>query len=180
RAQWLKSGSPWWGWTHWLLYATVVTFHIIVPIVFWTMLNKSNEDLENMSTLHSWTNASVHAVDGASAIFELVFNRHFLKPMHSLFVAGIMILYMLLTFVVHATEGIWVYPFLDWDQGPIAAAYYLGVAVALFIIYFVLLVLHNYRNKCLAGRCAKVNHDQPLESLHNQQHQQHDEEKGGS
>ncbi|KAI1311952.1 hypothetical protein EDD11_003232 [Mortierella claussenii] len=169
RAQWLKDRSPWWGWAHWLLYSTVVTFHIIVPIVFWTMLSKG---MEHMSTLGSWTNASVHAVDGVSAVFELVFNRHFLEPIHSLVVAGIMILYMLLTFVVRRTEGVWVYPFLDWNQGSIAAAYYLGIAVGLFLIFFVLLVLHKYRNKWLAGRCANVNHDQQLESLHNQHHQQ--------
>ncbi|KAF9353690.1 hypothetical protein BGX26_008553 [Mortierella sp. AD094] len=175
RAQWLKSGSPWWGYIHWLLYATIVTFHVIVPIVFWTMLANY---MKLPTGFGAWQNASVHAVDGVFAVFELIFNRHFLQPIHSFVVAGVMVSYMFLTFIYHKTSGIWVYPFLDWSQGPIAAAYYIGIAVGLFIIYFALLVLHKHRNKWLAGRCARVNHDHHLESI--EDHKNHDEEEAYS
>jgi len=170
RAQWLKNRSPWWGWLHWLLYSTVITYHIIVPIVYWTMLNVGG----SMTALGTWQNVSVHAVDGVFAIFELIFNRHFLQPIHSVVVAAVMVLYMLLTFVVRKTEGYWVYPFLNWDQGPICAAYYLGIAIGLFIIFFVLLILHKYRNRWLANRCAAVNADQQLEAYQPQQSTYHD------
>ncbi|KAF9286361.1 hypothetical protein BGZ68_003012 [Mortierella alpina] len=166
RAQWLKNRSPWWGWLHWLLYSTVITYHIIVPIVYWTMLNVAGK---NMSALATWQNVSVHAVDGVFAIFELIFNRHFLQPIHSVVVAAVMVLYMFLTFVVRRTEGKWVYPFLNWDQGAICAAYYLGIAIGLFIIFFVLLVLHKYRNRWFAKRCAAVNDEQQLEAYQPQQ-----------
>ncbi|KAK3819544.1 MAG: hypothetical protein J3Q66DRAFT_159532 [Benniella sp.] len=174
RAQWLKNRSPWWGRIHWLLYSTVVTFHFIVPVVFWTLL--SNGGIR--SALGNWQNISVHALDGAFAIFELVFNRHMLEPIHSFVVAGVMVLYMLLTFVVHATEDRWVYPFLDWDQGAICAAYYIGIAIGLFVVFFVLLFLHRFRNNRLAEMCARVNHDQYLESL--QHRDLPDIEKAGS
>ncbi|KAF8949491.1 hypothetical protein BGZ47_000032 [Haplosporangium gracile] len=160
RAAWLKSGSPWWGYTHWLLYSTVVTYHFIVPIVYWAMLNTR----PTMNALGHWQNYSVHAIDGVFALFELVFNRHFLQPRHSFVVAVVMILYMLLTFVVKKTKGEWVYPFLDWDQGPICAAYYLGMAVILFVIFFLLLVAHKLRNRSLARRCAVVNEGLELEA----------------
>ncbi|KAF9156702.1 hypothetical protein BG015_002497 [Linnemannia schmuckeri] len=160
RAAWLKSGSPWWGYMHWLLYSTVVTYHFIVPIVYWTMLNTQPV----MNALGHWQNYSVHAIDGVFALFELVFNRHFLQPRHSFVVAAVMILYMLLTFVVKKTKGEWVYPFLDWDQGPICAAYYLGMAVILFVIFFLLLVVHRFRNRWLARRCAVVNEGLELEA----------------
>ncbi|KAG0222747.1 hypothetical protein B0O80DRAFT_46439 [Mortierella sp. GBAus27b] len=174
RAQWLKNRSSWWGWVHWLLYSTVVTFHFIVPVVYWTLLNAG----KTFDTLGTWQNVSVHGLDGFCAVFELVFNRHTLEPIHSFVVAGVMLLYMLLTFVVHKTKGIWVYPFLDWNQGAICVAYYLGIAIGLFVVFFVLLVLHRYRNRKLVDRCARVNHDQPLESL---QHRDHpDEEKAGT
>ncbi|KAF8935595.1 hypothetical protein EDD21DRAFT_331470 [Dissophora ornata] len=175
RAQWLKNRSPWWGYGHWLLYSTVVTYHIVVPIVYWTMLSTG----AYMSTFASWRNASVHAVDGFCAVFELVFNRHELQPIHSIVVAGIMVMYMFLTFIIHKTKGIWVYSFLDWDQGAICAAYYLGIAIGLLIIFFVLLVLHKYRNRWLAGCCARVNHDLQLESFQTQDHQLQDVEKTG-
>ncbi|KAF9993103.1 hypothetical protein BGZ65_011427, partial [Modicella reniformis] len=61
--------------------------------------------------------------------------------------------------------GIWVYPFLNWDRGVICVAYYLGIGIGLFAIFFLLLALHRYRNRWLAERCARVNHDQYLESL---------------
>ncbi|KAG0272089.1 hypothetical protein BGZ95_012169, partial [Linnemannia exigua] len=160
RAHWLKTGSPWWGYLHWLLYSTVVTYHFIVPIVYWTMLNSG----ATMNALGHWQNYSVHAIDGVFALFELCFNRHFLQPIHSVVVAGVMLLYMLLTFVVKKTKGTWVYPFLDWDQGPICVAYYLGIAVGLFVIFFLLLALHRLRNRWLASRCAKVNKDLGLEA----------------
>ncbi|KAG0378221.1 hypothetical protein BGX24_004443 [Mortierella sp. AD032] len=160
RAHWLKTGSPWWGYLHWLLYSTVVTYHFIVPIVYWTMLSTGVP----MNALGHWQNYSVHAIDGVFALFELCFNRHFLQPIHSVVVAGVMLLYMFLTFVVKETKGTWVYPFLDWDQGPICVAYYLGIAVGLFVIFFLLLALHRLRNRWLAGRCAKVNKDLGLEA----------------
>lgn len=73
-------------------------------------------------------------------------------------------LYMFLTFVVKETTGTWVYPFLDWDQGVICVAYYLGIALGLFVIFFFLLAVHQLRNRWLAGRCAVVNRGMCLEA----------------
>ncbi|GJJ75550.1 hypothetical protein EMPS_07908 [Entomortierella parvispora] len=157
RAQWVKLGNPWWGRAHWLLYSTVATYSIVVPIVFWTLLTAG---MSSWSSLTWYQNLSVHALDGLfGAIVELTLNRHFLQPIHSVFVAVVMVFYMFLTFVVHKTQGLWVYPFLDWSQGPIAAAYYIGIAVGLFIIYFISLLIHKYRNKAFASRSIVVNGD---------------------
>ncbi|KAF9976920.1 hypothetical protein BGZ73_007537 [Actinomortierella ambigua] len=143
RAAWLNNRSPWWARLHQLLYSTIITFHFVVPIVFWTMLSMG---MNKMTTLEKWQNVSVHAVDGVIAVSELIFNRNFLVPRHSLFVAIVMLFYMFLTFVVYASDGTWVYPFLDWSKGPKVAASYVGIAVALFIIFFILMILHRMRN----------------------------------
>ncbi|KAG0328013.1 hypothetical protein BG004_002633 [Podila humilis] len=155
RARWINDkASNWFGYLHWLLYSTVITFHIVVPIVFWTLLTGG---VNPVTAAGRWTNYSVHLLDGILALSELIFNRHFLQPIHSFFVAGVMVFYMFLTFVVYKTQGTWVYPFLNWDQGAKAAIYYVGIAVGLFLIFFVLLIIHNYRNKWLSSRAAKVN-----------------------
>ncbi|KAF9190263.1 hypothetical protein BGZ51_008794 [Haplosporangium sp. Z 767] len=170
-------GSPWWGWLHWLLYTTVVTYHIVVPLVYWTMLNVGGSDA---TPIVIWQNVSVHALDGVFVIFELIFNRHFLQPVHSFVVTGVMILYMFLTFLAYADKGTWVYPFLNWSQGAICAAYYLGIAVGLLIIFFILLALHRLRNRLLARRCAVVNKNEPLEafqSSHQDQRDQRDQQE---
>ncbi|KAI8597190.1 hypothetical protein EDD21DRAFT_386081 [Dissophora ornata] len=157
RARWVKLGSPWWGYAHWLLYSTVVTYSVVVPIVFWTLLASG---IGSWTPLEYYQNISEHALDGVfGALVELTLNRHFLQPIHSVFVAFVMILYMLLTFIVHATQGDWVYPFLSWSQGPIAAAYYIGIAIGLFIIYFILFAIHKYRNNALANNSIKINGD---------------------
>ncbi|KAF9385992.1 hypothetical protein CPC16_007771 [Podila verticillata] len=154
RGDWINTkAGGWLGYLHWLLYSTVICFHIVVPIVFWTLLS----DGPIPTALGRWRNYSVHLLDGVLAISELVLNRHFLQPIHSLFVAGVMLFYMFLTFVVHKTQGTWVYPFLNWDQGPKAAIYYIGLCVGLFVVFFLLLLVHKYRNKWLANCAAKVN-----------------------
>ncbi|KAF9412086.1 hypothetical protein BGZ94_001147 [Podila epigama] len=163
RAQWIhRTGSGWLGYLHWLLYSTIITYHIIVPVVFWTLLSTGNPT----TAISRWQNYSVHLLDGVLAISELIFNRHFLQPIHSLIIAGIMLFYMFLTFIVHKTEGTWVYPFLDWNQGPKAAIYYIGICIGLFVVFFVLLFVHKYRNQWLQNRAAKVNPELAL------QHQQ--------
>ncbi|KAF9435916.1 hypothetical protein BGZ76_005240 [Entomortierella beljakovae] len=149
RAHWLKSGSPWLGYTHWLLYATVVTFSVIVPIVFWTLLA---DGMDEWTPLQIFQNVSEHALDGIfGAVVEVILNRHFLEPIHVIFVAFVMFLFMLWAFVTYAATA--------WDQGPIAAAYYFGVAAACLIFYFMLYFIHKYRNKWLAGSSIRINGD---------------------
>lgn len=136
-------------------------------------------------------------MDGVfGALGEVILSRHFLQPIHSFVVAGVMLLYMLMTFVVYASEGTWyatllalaislpvvffclliyffstpkltffylqliwnrVYPFLRWSQGPIAAAYYIGIAIGLFIVFFALYFIHNARNSFFKERSARMN-----------------------
>lgn len=62
-----------------------------------------------------------------------------------------------------------VYPFLDWNQGPVAAAYYLVIAVALFLVYFGLMFIHRYRNMLLISHSAKVNGGHEWESQESDQ-----------
>ncbi|KAG0234247.1 hypothetical protein BGX31_004624 [Mortierella sp. GBA43] len=83
----------------------VVTYSVFVPIVFWGLLAW---DRRSWTPLKIYQNVSEHAMDGVfGAIVELIFNRHFLEPVHSLVVATVMILYMLLTFVIYAIYGVW-------------------------------------------------------------------------
>ncbi|KAF9086693.1 hypothetical protein BGX23_008650 [Mortierella sp. AD031] len=162
RAHWVRQGSPWWGYTHWLLYSSVVVYSCVVPLIFWTLLSKG---MGKWTALAMYQNISVHAMDGVfGALGELILSRHFLQPIHSLVVAGIMVLYMFMTFIVYANEGIWVYPFLNWNQGPIAAAYYIGMAIGLFMLYFILYFIHEARNKFFRNRSARMNPELELDS----------------
>ncbi|KAG0320432.1 hypothetical protein BGZ99_004519 [Dissophora globulifera] len=48
------------------------------------------------------------------------------------------------------SEPAQIYPFLDWDHGPIVIALYLGIVVVFFIVYFALFFFHRLRNRKLA------------------------------
>ncbi|KAF9098184.1 hypothetical protein BGX27_000841 [Mortierella sp. AM989] len=52
-----------------------------------------------------------------------------------------------------------VYPFLDWSQGPKAAIYYIGLAIGLFLVFFALYFIHNFRNKSLTNHSIEINGD---------------------
>ncbi|KAG0261090.1 hypothetical protein DFQ27_003154 [Actinomortierella ambigua] len=143
RVAWLNDRSPWWARLHQLLYSSIICFHFVVPIVFWTMLSVG---MDKMTTVEKWQNVSVHAFDGVVALSELILNRNVLVPRHSVIVASVMVLYMFLTFVVYASDGTWVYPFLNWSKGPIVAASYVGIGVGMFIIFFLLMIVHRLRN----------------------------------
>lgn len=105
RAHWVKQGNPWWGYTHWMLYSSVVVYSVVVPLVFWTLLSKG---MSSWTAMAMYQNISVHAMDGVfGALGELILSRHFLQPIHSFLVASIMLLYMLMTFIVYAREGTW-------------------------------------------------------------------------
>lgn len=78
---------------------------MFVPIVFWIFLAWN---IGSWTPLELYQNISEHAMDGVlGTIVELIFNRHYLEPVHSLVVAIVMICYMLLTFVIYAIYGDW-------------------------------------------------------------------------
>lgn len=49
-------------------------------------------------------------------------------------------------FFYYSSAGYWVYPFLDWEQGPITAAYYFAVAVIVVLSYFIQVLIHFVRD----------------------------------
>lgn len=46
--------------------------------------------------------------------------------------------------IIHRA-GWWVYPFLDWDNGPVAAGYYIGVGAAFVVVFFLQMLFHWIR-----------------------------------
>ncbi|KAG2194031.1 hypothetical protein INT47_009922 [Mucor saturninus] len=125
------------------LYCTVITNNIVTPVVFWGILARY---LGPISTMQSWLNASVHGASFFLMIFDVIFNRMKVPIRMILFVFFTVVLYMFLTFIVHASAGYWVYPFLDWKQGPITAAYYFAVAVIVVLAFFIQVLIHYVRD----------------------------------
>ena len=56
---------------HSILFSTIITYPIIVTIVFWTILSSSSTFATPRST---WSNISKHALNSLYAVFEILFS----------------------------------------------------------------------------------------------------------
>ncbi|KAI8889416.1 hypothetical protein K501DRAFT_329206 [Backusella circina FSU 941] len=134
------------------LYHTIIVFNILTPVVYWGLLNAYST---KSTTLSTWVNVSVHGVSFFLMMSEVIIGRMEVKIRMVLPVFCTVILYMFLTFIVHATKGYWVYPFLNWSQGGIAAAWYILVGVIVIVFFFIQVLFHFIRNKI----ATKLVHD---------------------
>ncbi|KAK1225494.1 hypothetical protein PQX77_011582 [Marasmius sp. AFHP31] len=130
---------------HLILGTTIITFPIIVTVVFWVLL--AGPDTLG-STMKVWRNVSVHALNTVFCIFEMLFT-HSPRPRWLFLVFMILILggYVGVAYVTHATQGFYTYGFLDPTHGPILAAYIVGIAVAECILFVLAWGLMTLRAK---------------------------------
>ncbi|KAG2222190.1 hypothetical protein INT45_014087 [Circinella minor] len=144
---------------YYYLYHTILVFNIITPVVYWSLL--ANGD-SKVAPLAIWLNVSVHGVSFFLMMFDMIFCRIKMQINMVLLVFINVVLYMFLSFIVHASAGFWVYPFLNWDQGGIAAGLYIGVAACFIIAFFIQMLFHFIRD-WIAGRNTVISKEQPQE-----------------
>lgn len=53
------------------------------------------------------------------------------------------------------SQGFWVYPFLEWDQGPKAAIWYVAVAAIVTLSFFLQVLIHFLRD-FIAKKAGKI------------------------
>ncbi|KAG0271994.1 hypothetical protein BGZ95_000132 [Linnemannia exigua] len=136
-----------------LLYASVVVFHIVVPAIYWGMLFDPNN---TMDTLNQYVDYSHHGVDFACILIEMIFNRMELPWVGVLGPLVMIILYMFLAWVYFAARGEWLYGFLDWSKGGIAAGWYIGLLLIFALLFVLQKYIHQGRDSALKGRRAVV------------------------
>ncbi|KAJ1644135.1 hypothetical protein IWQ61_010451, partial [Dispira simplex] len=112
---------------HWWLYETITTFHILVPLVYWTLLKSQ---LNTNSALHFYTSIGAHAIDFVVMAIEVLLNRQKVVPTHCVILLIILVLYLGLAYLVWGATGFFVYSFLNFEaKKGFVALYVLGVAV---------------------------------------------------
>ncbi|KAG0230662.1 hypothetical protein B0O80DRAFT_463026 [Mortierella sp. GBAus27b] len=136
-----------------LLYASTVVFHIVVPAIYWGMLFDPNN---TMDTLNQYVDYSHHGADFACILVEMIFNRMELPWVAVLGPLSMIILYMFLAWVYFAARGEWLYGFLDWSKGPMAAAWYIGLLVIFGLLFVLQKYIHQGRDAILKRRRATV------------------------
>ncbi|TRM69990.1 hypothetical protein BD626DRAFT_390487 [Schizophyllum amplum] len=122
---------------HTILFATIVTFPIIVTAVFWSLL-ASPEILG--TTYSAWGNISVHALNTVFAAFEIFLTNA--PPIFWLAIPCSIILlacYVGVAYITYGTQGFYTYPFLDpVAQGSYLAAYIVGIAIGEVILFTII------------------------------------------
>ncbi|RYP54008.1 hypothetical protein DL768_001158 [Monosporascus sp. mg162] len=101
---------------HSLFYTTVITYPLLVTIVYWAVLYPTSfgaaGGFPNVYT--AWGNASQHALNSLFALFEIFIPRTQPPPLvHLWWLIVILALYLGLAYVTLATQGFYVYPFLN-------------------------------------------------------------------
>ncbi|CEP09458.1 hypothetical protein [Parasitella parasitica] len=121
------------------LYSTVITFNIVTPVVYWAILAKG---MAATNTVGTWLNVSVHGVSFFLMIIDVLLNRMKISVRMVIFPLVTMICYMLFAFIVYAVQGIWIYPFLNWQQGSSTAIWYFAVAIICVVAFFIQVLIH--------------------------------------
>ena len=103
---------------------------------------------------------SHHGLNSFFALLELILPATNPPPwLHLAFLILILVLYLALAYVVHATEGFYVYSFLDPSHGKgKVAGYAFGIAAAIIIIFLVVWVITWVRRR-LTGLGKKSRKD---------------------
>ncbi|KAM0206745.1 hypothetical protein ACHAQD_012328 [Fusarium lateritium] len=121
---------------HALFYSTIVTYPFLVTIVYWVVLFKGPWF---PIQFNAWSNISQHGLNSLFALFEIIIPRT--NPpqwVHIVWLIFILAMYLALAYLTHATQGFYVYNFLDYqDVGGrgIVAGYVFGILVGIIIIF---------------------------------------------
>ena len=109
---------------------------------------------------------SEHALNSFYALFEILLTRTSPRPpLHLLFLIILLALYLALAYICRATEGFYVYNFLDPATGAgHVAAYCIGILVAACVIFGIVWVVIWLRNK--ATKNLAVHTDERSEKPH--------------
>ncbi|KAG0309477.1 hypothetical protein BGZ98_001989 [Dissophora globulifera] len=136
-----------------------------------------------MDTVNKYVDFSHHGADLACILLEMIFNRMELPWVYILAPITMIILYMFLAWVYFSARGEWLYSFLDWSKGPVAAGWYLGLLCLFAIIFILQKYIHSGRDTALKRRRSVVaSHDgtgsvlenKPCENVDEEESQQQD------
>ncbi|KAI9823677.1 MAG: hypothetical protein M1826_007646 [Phylliscum demangeonii] len=130
---------------HSLWYTTIVTFPILVTVVYWALIYRGTGFL---SAFDTWSNVSQHALNTVFALVEILIPATAPPPiLHLLGLVGLLTLYLALAYLTHATQHFYPYSFLDpAEHGPGRVVLYVfGILVAISLIFAVVWLLISAR-----------------------------------
>jgi len=121
---------------HLLLLSTIISFPLLVTIVYWILLADARTF---QSAYSSWSNISKHLLNAVFALFEILLTRVGPNPWsHTFFLILILAGYLGVAYITYATRRFYVYSFLNpAKQKGFLAAYIVGIPIGEAIVFAV-------------------------------------------
>jgi len=127
---------------HHVLYVSLVTSHIVVLVVYWSLIYQPDIP---QTAVYTWIDFSQHALNAVFIMLEVVLGRMMLRWIDCCVVLLVPVLYAAYTWAIYGLYGQWVYRFLDWNQGRSTPLWYV-IMLAMFVGVFVIMrLLHRVR-----------------------------------
>lgn len=136
---------------HVMLGTTIVSFPILVTIVFWGLLASSTVFATKFS---AWSNLSIHALNTVWSLFEMI-GTNSPPPRWAMlpFMIFILGLYLGLAYVTYATQHFYPYAFLNpAKEHSLLAGYIVGIAIAGCVVFSLAKTIMWARTKLVANK----------------------------
>ncbi|EEH42918.1 hypothetical protein PABG_12297 [Paracoccidioides brasiliensis Pb03] len=142
---------------HSLFYTTVVVYPFLVMVVFWSFLY---EGRWFPLTFQAWANVTQHILTPCFSLFEIICSTAPPPPLlHLVFLILLLVLYLGVAYLTRATQGFFVYPFLNPDSSGRGSGrvtgYVFGVAGILVLLFGFVWVLSYLRMRFLSKNRTK-------------------------
>ncbi|KAJ3965068.1 hypothetical protein EV361DRAFT_1021590 [Lentinula raphanica] len=131
---------------HIMLESTVVSYPILVTVIFWSLLATSTAF---DTKFNAWSDVSLHILNTTWSLFEIIGTnspppRWYMLPC----IIVILALYLALAYLVHATQRFYTYLFLDPSSSHgLLAGYIVGIAVGACIVFALVKMVMWYRTR---------------------------------
>ena len=140
---------------HSFYYTTIVTFPVLVTIIYWAILYEgpwfpsvfdrwsnvrvSSQPVDIIVPANRYCQISRHALNTLFSLLEISLPATNAPPLlHLVGLVLLLLMYLALAYITHATQGFYVYSFLDPDKGSgKVTGYCFGIFAAILIIFFV-------------------------------------------
>lgn len=119
---------------HSLFYTTITTYPFLVTIIYWAVLFGSWWT----DAYPQFTNISQHGLNSFFALFEIIIPRTNPAPwIHTLWLVVVLAMYLGLAYLTHYTRGVYVYSFLDPEEGGkgMVVGYVFGILAAIIVLF---------------------------------------------
>ena len=127
-----------------VLYSFALTLHVLIPVIFWTVLRAAYfADPRPWSQFFTFM---CHGGDFVIIMTHFFMYKNKLPSISIVWNLALLLVYTCWAWIAYAASGVFVYPFVNF-QDPSAKYAYPGIILIVLVLSVFWVVVHKYRNK---------------------------------